>query len=101
MSFGAIHTEDSHLRLAGMEKGGYRTYLPHMVEATASWFIPLPTSTCRRILDPSAGEGEIASLLGRLLGCETLRAKPSGRSLGLRAVPYRPESAVAPQVDCA
>jgi len=75
------------MRLAGIEKGGYYPYPPPMAEATASWFIPLPAGTRGRLLDPCAGEGEIASLMGRLLNCETLRAEPSGRSLGLRAFP--------------
>ena len=30
------------MRLAGIEKGGYNPYPPHMAEPTASWFIPLP-----------------------------------------------------------
>ena len=59
------------MRLAGIEKGGYYPYPPHMAEATASWFIPLPAGTRVRLLDPCAGEVEIASLLGKLLNCET------------------------------
>jgi len=55
------------MRLAGIEKGGYYPYPPHMAEATASWFIPLPAGTRGRLLDPCAGEGEIANLLGRML----------------------------------
>jgi hypothetical protein len=66
------------MRLAGIEKGGYYPYPPHMAEATASWFIPPPVGTRGRLLDPCAGEGEIASLLGSpgwfvpgLLHCKT------------------------------
>jgi hypothetical protein len=55
------------MRLAGIEKGGFYPYPCHMAEATASWFIPLPTGTRGRVLDPCAGEGEIADLLGKLL----------------------------------
>ena len=58
------------MRLAGIERGGFYPYPPHMAEATASWFIPPPNAR-GRLLDPCAGEGEIASLLGRLLNCET------------------------------
>ena len=67
----AIHTEDTHMRLAGIEKGGYYPYPPQLADATASWFIPALTGTRRRILDPCAEEGEIAGFLGRLLNCET------------------------------
>jgi hypothetical protein len=42
-----------------------------MAEASASWFILLPAGTRGRLLDPYTGEGEIASLLGKLLNCET------------------------------
>ena len=59
------------MRLAGIEKGGFYPYPVHMAEATASWFIPLPAGTRGRMLDPCAGKGEIASLLGKLLNCET------------------------------
>ncbi len=59
-SSGGIHTEDTHMRLAGIEKGGYYPYPPLMAEATASWFTPLPSGTHGRLLDPCAGEGEIA-----------------------------------------
>ncbi len=55
------------MRLAGIEKGGFYPYPPHMAEATASWFIPLLAGARGRILDPCAGEGEIASLLGKLV----------------------------------
>ena len=54
--------EDIYIRLAGIEKGGYYPYPPHMAEATASWFIPLPVGTHGRLLDPCSGEGEIASV---------------------------------------
>jgi hypothetical protein len=63
--------ENAHMRLAGIEKGDYYPYPPYMAEAckhsNASWFIPLPAGIRGRILDPSAGEGEIASSLGILL----------------------------------
>ena len=67
----AIHTEDTHMRLAGIEKGGYYPYPPQLADATDSWFTPPLTGTRRRILDPCAGQCEIASILGRLLNCET------------------------------
>jgi len=57
MSSGIIHTEDTHMRLAGIEKGGYYPYSPHMAEATASWFIPLPAGTRGWLLYPCAGDG--------------------------------------------
>ena len=79
------------MRLAGIEKGGYYPYPPHMAEATASWFIPLPAGTRGRLLDPCAGEGEIASLLGRLLNCETW---------GCELFPYRAEKAAAHMDKC-
>jgi hypothetical protein len=72
------------MRLAGIEKGGYYPYQPHMAEATASWFMPLPAGTRGRILDPCAGEGEIARLFGKLLNCETW---------GCELFPYRVEKA--------
>lgn len=77
------------MRLAGIEKGGYYPYPPHMAEATASWFIPLPAGTRARLLDPCAGEGEIASLLGKLLNCETW---------GCELFPYRAEKAAAHRI---
>lgn len=83
---GVIHTEDKHMRLAGIEKGGFYPYPPHIAEATASWFIPLPAGTRGRLLDPCAGEGEIASILGKLLNCETW---------GCELFPYRAEKAAA------
>ena len=79
------------MRLAGIEKGGYYPYPPHMAEATASWFIPLPAGTRGRLLDPCAGEGEIASLLGKLLNCETW---------GCELFPYRAEKAAARMDKC-
>jgi hypothetical protein len=74
------------MRLAGIEKGGFYPYPPHMAEAIASWFIPLPAGTRERLLDPCAGEGEIATLLGKLLSCETS---------GCELFPYRAEKAAA------
>ncbi len=97
------------MRLAGIEKGGFYPYPPHMAEATASWFIPLPAGTRGRLLDPCAGEGEIASLLGKLLNCETLRAEPLGESpqanpqgeaWGCELFPYRAEKAAARMDKC-
>jgi hypothetical protein len=79
------------MRLAGIEKGGFYPYPPHMAEATASWFIPLPAGTRGRLLDPCAGEGEIASLLGKLLNCETW---------GCELFPYRAEKAAARMDKC-
>jgi len=61
------------MRLASIEKGGFYPYPIHIAEATASWFIPPSAETPGRLLDPCAGEGEIANLLGKLLNCETLR----------------------------
>ncbi|MDD5468011.1 MAG: DUF6094 domain-containing protein [Anaerolineales bacterium] len=88
------------MRLAGIEKGGYYPYPPHMAEATASWFIPQPAGTRGRILDPCAGEGEIASLLGRLLNCETLRAEPQDEAWGCELFPYRAEIAATRMDNC-
>src|SRR3990172_6261807 len=88
---GVFHTEDTHMRLAGIEKGGFYPYPPHMAEATASWFIPLPAGTRGRLLDPCAGEGEIASLLGKLLNYETW---------GCELFPYRAEKAAARMDKC-
>jgi Uncharacterised methyltransferase family (DUF6094) len=79
------------MRLAGIEKGGFYAYPPHMAEATASWFIPLPAGTRGRLLDPCCGEGEIASLLGSLLNCETW---------GCELFPYRAEKAAARMEKC-
>jgi len=79
------------MRLAGIERGGFYPYPIHMAEATASWLIPLPAGTRGRILDPCAGEGEIASLLGRLLDCETW---------GCELFPYRAEKAAARMDKC-
>jgi hypothetical protein len=79
------------MRLAGIEKGGYYPYPPHMAEATASWFIPLQAGTRGRLLDPCAGKGEIANLLGRLLNCETW---------GCELFPYRGEKAAARMDRC-
>jgi hypothetical protein len=79
------------MRLAGIEKGAYYPYPPHMAEATASWFIPPPAGTRGRLLDPCAGEGEIANLLGRPLNCETW---------GCELFPYRAEKAAARMGKC-
>ncbi len=62
-----------------------------MAEATAFWFISLPAGTRGRLLDPCCGEGEIASLLGRLLDCETW---------GCELFPYRAEKAAACMDKC-
>ena len=72
------------MRLAGIENRGYCPYPPQMAEATASWFIPIPEGTHWRLHDPCAGEGGIASLLGKLLNCETW---------GCELFPYRAEKA--------
>jgi hypothetical protein len=74
------------MRLAGIEKGGYYPYPPQLAVATDSWFTPPLTGTRRRILDPCAGEGEIASIQGRLLNCETWVCE---------VFPYRVEKAAA------
>ena len=79
------------MRLAGIEKGGFYPYPPHMAEATASWFIPLSAGTRGRLLDPCCGEGEIASLLGKLLNCETW---------GCELFPYRAENAATRMDKC-
>ncbi|MBE0411552.1 MAG: class I SAM-dependent methyltransferase, partial [Anaerolineales bacterium] len=47
-------------------------------------FIPPPNDAYGRILDPCAGEGEIATTLGKLLNCETW---------GCELFPYRAEKA--------
>ena len=79
------------MRLAGIEKGGYYPHPLHMAEATASWFIPLPECTRGRLLDPCAGEGEIANLLVKLLNCQTWGYEP---------FPYRAEKATARMDKC-
>jgi hypothetical protein len=55
------------MRLAGIEKGGFFSFPPHMAEANASKFIPLPAGPRGRLLVPCADEGEIAGLLRKLL----------------------------------
>jgi hypothetical protein len=40
---GIISMEDTHIKLAVTEKGGYYPYPPYRAEATASWFIQLPS----------------------------------------------------------
>ena len=67
----AIHTEDTNMRLVGIEKGGYYPYPPQLADATASWFVLPPTGARGMLLDPCGGEGEIARLFGKLLNCET------------------------------
>ena len=62
-----------------------------MAEVTASWFTLLPAGICGRLFDPCAGEGEIASLLGKLLNCETW---------GCELFPYRAEKAAARMDKC-
>jgi hypothetical protein len=57
----------------------------------ASWFSPPPAGICGRLFDPCAGEGEIASLLGKLLNCETW---------GCELFPYRAEKAAACMDKC-
>ncbi len=82
------------MRLAGIEKGGYYPYSPHMAEATASWFIPLPAGTRGRLLDPWADEGEIASLLGKLLNCESWGCELCPRDIpGLKFSLFKGEEA--------
>lgn len=88
------------MRLAGIEIGGYYPHPSHMAEAIASWFIPLPAGTRRRLLDPCPGESEIASLLGRLLNCETLRLTPQSEAWGCELFPYRAEKAAARMDKC-
>ena len=78
------------MRLAGIEKGGFYPFPPHMAGSVAtlraSWFIPLLAGPRGRILDPCTGEGEIANILGRLLNCKTW---------GCELFPYRVEKAAA------
>jgi hypothetical protein len=62
-----------------------------MAEAAASWFVSPPAETRGRLLDPCAGEGEIASLPGRLLNYETW---------GCELFPYRAEKAATPILLC-
>jgi hypothetical protein len=83
--------EDNVMRLAGIEKGGFYPYPIHMAEATASWFIPPPNDAHGRILDPCAGEGEIAATLGKMLNCETW---------GCELFPYRAEKAAVRMDKC-
>lgn len=85
------------MRLAGMEEGGIYPYPIHVAEACkrggASWFIPPSPGICGPILDPCAAEGKIASALGQLLKCETLRgslrAKPGAASCSPAALRSR------------
>jgi len=65
------------MRLAGIERGGFYPYPPHLAEVEA----PRAESF---LVDPCCGEGEIASLLGRLLNSETW---------GCELFPYRAERA--------
>jgi hypothetical protein len=81
------------MRLAGIEKGGFYPYQPHLAEATASWFIPPQNGTRGRLLDLCAGESEIASLLGNLLNFESLRVERQGKAWGCNLFPYRAEKA--------
>jgi len=59
------------MRLAGIEKGGYYPYPPHMAEAVASWFIPLPAGTGGRLLVLAAAK---AKLPASWAGCSTARS---------------------------
>jgi tRNA1(Val) A37 N6-methylase TrmN6 len=61
--------------------GGSYSFLVH----------PASSGHTRAILDPCAGEGEIASLLGKLLNCETW---------GCELFPYRAEKAAARMDKC-
>lgn len=79
------------MRLAGIEKGGFYPYPPNLAEATASFFIPAPEGTRGRLLDPCAGEGEIADVMGKLLRCETW---------GAELFPARAEKAAARMDKC-
>ena len=79
------------MRLAGIEKGGFYPYPPGMAEATASWLFPAPDGGRGRVLDPCAGEGEIAAAMGRLLNCETW---------GCELFPDRAEKAVERMDKC-
>ncbi len=63
------------MRLAGIEKGGFYPYPLTLAEATASFLTPTPAGTRGRLLDPCAGEGEIATRMGALLNCETWGAE--------------------------
>jgi hypothetical protein len=78
------------MRLAGIEIVGFYPYPPYMAEACkrsgAFWFIPTVNSAHGRILDPCAGEGEIASLSGNLLNFE---------ARGCELFPYRAVKAAA------
>lgn len=84
------------MRLAGIKQGGYFPYMPHIAEAIVSWFILPPAGTRGLLLDPWAGEGEIASILGRLLNCETWACERTFALShpiyedGLRKVPISP-----------
>jgi hypothetical protein len=52
---GAIHTDDTDMRLAGIESGGFYPYPIHLAEACkrsgASWSIPPLALTQARLLD--------------------------------------------------
>jgi hypothetical protein len=83
------------MRLAGIEKGGFLSLPNSHGESCkrngASWFIPFPAGTRGRLFDPCAGEGEIASLLGKLLNCKTW---------GCELFPYRAENAATRMERC-
>ncbi len=79
------------MRLAGIEKGGFYPYPPNLAEATASLLTPAPEETRGRLLDPCAGEGEIAELMGKLFHCETW---------GAELFPLRAEKAAARMDKC-
>lgn len=59
------------MRLADNEKGGYFPYPPHNTHPAASWFNPFQAITRGRLLNPCAGDDDIASLPGKPLACET------------------------------
>ena len=88
---GAIQMEETNMRLAGIEKGGFYPYPIHMAEATAYWFIPPPNGARGRILDPCAGEGKIAAILVELLNCKTW---------GCELFPHRAEKAATRMDKC-
>ncbi|MGD9100447.1 MAG: DUF6094 domain-containing protein, partial [Anaerolineae bacterium] len=67
------------MRLAGQERMGYYPTPPQVVQDIATYFITSDDDAQAqgRLLDPCAGKGEAAALLGKLLNCQTWGAELS------------------------
>ena len=64
------------MRLAGQEKMGYYPTPVEVVRTIATWFDSAEGAQ-GRLLDPCAGKGEAARILGALLNCQTWGAELS------------------------